>query len=121
MLATAFAAMPVVPLCAAAAQPVRLDEGSFTITVNGQRAGREQFSMQRVTTNDGGTIEVRSESAVGDTRTAVRLEADSAGTPVRYSVEARRGAEETLRLGGQRVRGRFATLARSITGESARE
>ncbi|WP_396206096.1 hypothetical protein [Gemmatimonas sp.] len=118
---TALAAMAATPLSMAAAQQVRLDEGSFTITVNGQRAGREQFSMQRVMTNDGGTIEVRSESAFGDTRTALRLEADSAGTPVRYSVEARRGAEETLRLGGQRVRGRFATLARSITGESARE
>ena len=121
MVGMAFAARSSVPLFTGGAQPVRLDEGSFTITVNGQRAGREQFSVQRISTNDGGTIEVRAESAVGDTRTAMRLEADSAGTPVRFSVEARRGAEETLRLGGQRVRGRFATLARSITGESARE
>jgi hypothetical protein len=51
----------------------------------------------------------------------MRLEADSAGTPVRYSVEERQGTELLLRLGGQRVRGRFATLARSITGEAARE
>ena len=51
----------------------------------------------------------------------MRLETDSAGTPVRYSVEERRGADVTLRLGGQRVRGRFATLARSSTGEAARE
>ena len=51
----------------------------------------------------------------------MRLESDSAGTPVRYSVEERRGADVTLRLGGQRVRGRFATLARSSTGEAARE
>jgi hypothetical protein len=109
------------PLCPVEAQQPRLDVGSFTITVNGQRAGREQFSIQRVTTNDGGTIELRSESAVGEARTALRLEADSAGTPVRYSIESRRGAEQTLRLGGQRVRGRFATLARSLTGESARE
>ena len=40
---------------------------------------------------------------------------------MRYSVEERRGADVTLRLGGQRVRGRFATLARSSTGEAARE
>lgn len=105
----------------ASAPQQRLDVGSFTISVNGQRAGREQFSIQRVTSNDGGTIELRSESAVGETRTALRLEADSAGTPVRYSLEARRGAEQTLRLGGQRVRGRFATLARSLSGEAARE
>ena len=101
--------------------PVRLDVGSFTLLVNGQRAGREQFSVQRVTSQDGGTLEVRSESALGDRRVAMRLETDSAGTPVRYSVEERRGADVTLRLGGQRVRGRFATLARSSTGEAARE
>jgi hypothetical protein len=100
---------------------LRLDVGSFTLLVNGQRAGREQFSVQRVTSQDGGTLEVRSESALGDRRVAMRLETDSAGTPVRYSVEERRGADVTLRLGGQRVRGRFATLARSSTGEAARE
>ena len=101
--------------------PVHLDEGSFTVTINGQRAGREQFSIQHVAAADGATLEVRAESAVGDRRSAMRLEADSAGTPVRYSVEERRGADLTLRLGGQRVRGRFATLARSLTGEAARE
>ena len=99
----------------------RLDVGSFTLLVNGQRVGREQFSVQRVMSPDGGTIEARSESAIGDRRVSMRLEADSAGTPVRYSVEERRGADVTLRLGGQRVRGRFATLARSSTGEAARE
>ena len=117
-------AIPAAPAGAGHAgqpQSTRLDVGSFTISVGGQRTGREQFSVQRVVTNDGGTIELRSESAVGDTRTAVRLEADSAGTPVRYSIEARRGTEQILRLGGQRVRGRFATLARSVTGEAARE
>lgn len=117
----ALLAGPFGPAAVARAQQPRLDVGSFTITINGQRAGREQFSIQRITSNDGGTVELRSESAVGETRTAMRLEADSAGTPVRYSVEARRGAEQTLRLGGQRVRGRFATLARSVTGEAARE
>ncbi|MBL0889857.1 MAG: hypothetical protein IBJ19_04520 [Gemmatimonadaceae bacterium] len=101
--------------------PMRLDAGSFTVLLNGQRVGREQFSVQRLVPVDGATLEVRSESAIGDRRTAMRLEADSAGTPVRYSVEERQGTEVTLRLGGQRVRGRFATLARSVTGESARE
>jgi hypothetical protein len=51
----------------------------------------------------------------------VRLETDSAGTPVRYAVEERTGAVVALRLGGQRIRGRFATLARSTRGEAARE
>jgi hypothetical protein len=105
----------------AAPASARLDEGSFTLSTSGQRIGREQFSIQRLVSADGALLELRSESAVGDRRTAMRLEADSAGTPVRYSVEERQGADLTLRLGGQRVRGRFATLARSLTGESARE
>lgn len=102
-------------------QPERLDVGSFTLFVNDQRAGREQFSMFRTAATDGVAFELRSESAIGDRRAAIRLETDSAGTPIRYSVEERTGAAVSLRLGGQRVRGRFATLSRSATGESARE
>ena len=96
--------LALLPLLAASrpaapfAQPGRLDVGSFTLLINGQRAGREQFSVQRVQSPDGGTLEVRSESAIGDRRVAMRLETDSAGTPVRYSVEARQGADVTLRL-----------------------
>lgn len=103
------------------AQLERLDVGSFTIFVAGQRAGREQFSIRRIQSQDGATLELRAESASGEQRTAMRLETDSAGTPVRYSLEERRGAELTRRLGGQRIRGRFATIARGVTGEAARE
>ncbi len=98
-----------------------LDVGSFTLLVDGQRTGREQFSLRRTNTPDGATLELRAESATGDQRSAVRLETDSAGTPLRYSVEERVGATISLRLGGQRVRGRFTTLSRSVSGESARE
>ncbi|MCC6245122.1 MAG: hypothetical protein IT353_19920 [Gemmatimonadaceae bacterium] len=130
------AALVVAPLVAVAAapsphddaaerrgrtQPATLDVGSFTISVNGERVGREQFSIQRTATADGATLELRAESAIGDRRSAVRLEADSNGSPLRYTVETRAGATITLRLGGQRVRGRFTTLARSSTGEAARE
>ena len=103
------------------AQGPRIDVGSFTLYVNGQRAGREQFSLQSMTSADGSAFELRAESAIGDRRSAVRLETDSAGTPVRYAVEERAGAAVALRLGGQRIRGRFATLARSTRGEAARE
>ena len=106
------ALVALVPPClfAQASVPQRLDEGSFTIVVRGQRVGREQFSVQQRTGVDGAVVELRAESATGDRRTAMRLEADSAGTPVRYTVEERQGTEQTLRLGGQRVRGRFTTL-----------
>lgn len=98
-----------------------LDVGSFTLFLRDQRAGREQFSMHRVNSASGAALELRAESAMGERRAAIRLEADSAGTPLRYTVEERTGASVTLRLGGQRVRGRFTTLARSVSGEAARE
>lgn len=105
----------------ASAQSVRVDVGSFTTFVDGRRAGREQFSLQAINSADGRSFELRMESAAGERRAAVRLETDSAGTPLRYTVEERDGARITLRLGGQRVRGRFATLARGTRGEAARE
>lgn len=105
----------------AAPASVRLDEGSFTLLADGRRIGREQFSLLRRVSPEGLLFEVRSESAVDDRRRAMRLEADSAGTPLRFSLEEQQGTELALRLGGQRLRGRFSTLARSQTGEAARE
>jgi hypothetical protein len=112
--------------CAVAALPMSgqgraVDVGSFTLLVGGQPVGREQFSIQRITDRDGAVLELRAEAAIGDRRTALRLEADSAGSPVRISLEERVGTAQVLRLGGQRVRGRFATLARRQGGEAARE
>jgi len=105
----------------ALAQGARLDVGSFSLLLNGARVGREQFSVQRMQSQEGGVLELRAESVTGDRRTAMRLETDSAGTPVRYSFEERAGAEVIVRIGGRRVRGRFATLARSKLGEAAHE
>ncbi len=97
------------------------DVGSFTILRDGSRVGREQFSLRRVSSPDGIEFELRAESAIGERRLATRLEIDSAGTPMRYSAEVREGTAVVLKLGGQRVRGRFATLARTDRGEAARE
>jgi len=102
-------------------QLATVDVGSFTLYIDNERAGREQFSMQRVKTVDGASLALRAESAIGNRRVAMQLETDSLGTPIRYSIEERIGTAVTLRLGGQRVRGRFTTLARSTTGEAARE
>lgn len=131
------------------AQPRSLDVGSFTIFENGQRVGREQFSIVQTRapanpatiadgsavaasafvpeslgagrTGSGGNLELRAESSVGDRRKALRLDTDSSGSPLSYAVEIRTGAAIALRLSGQRVRGRFATVARVPHGESARE
>jgi len=104
-----------------ASQPDHLDVGSFTILREGARVGREQFSLRHVGSPDGVAFELRAESAIDDRRLATRLETDSAGSPLRYTAEVRAGADIVLRLGGQLVRGRFATLARTDRGEAARE
>lgn len=102
-------------------QPEPLDVGSFSILREGERVGREQFSLRRVGSAEGVAFELRAESAIGDRRIATRLETDATGAPLRYSAEVRDGATLVLRLGGQRTRGRFATLARTDRGEAARE
>jgi hypothetical protein len=117
----AFARPSLAALPSRSMQPATVDVGSFTMYLNNDRAGREQFSIQQVATIDGSSLALRAESAVGDRRSAMQLETDSLGTPTRYSIEDRVGTTVTLRLGGQRVRGRFTTLARSTTGEAARE
>ncbi len=103
------------------AQPDRLDAGSFTILKAGQRVGREQFSLRKAPSPEGAVFELRAESNVDERRSAVQLSTDSVGSPVRYAVEIRDGASVTVRIGGQRVRGRFATQSRRPRSEGARE
>lgn len=121
LLALPLLAALAAPRAPIAAQGGTVDVGSFSLLVAGQRVGREQFSIMRIAGTDGAVLELRAEAAIGDRRTALRLEADSAGSPVRIAMEERVGTEQTLRLGGQRVRGRFSTLSRSRTGEAGRE
>jgi hypothetical protein len=101
--------------------PVQTDVGSFSILREGVRVGREQFSIRPVGSVDGVAFELRAESAIDERRLATRLEVDAAGAPLRYTADVRRGTAAVLRLGGQRTRGRFATLARTERGEAARE
>lgn len=103
------------------AQADRVETGSFTVFEKGARIGREQFSMRRAPSPDGTAFELRSESTFGERRTALQLSVDSLGSPVHYALEIRDGTNVDVRAGGQRVRGRFATLARKSTGETARE
>lgn len=79
------------------------------------------MSIQRAPGADGVALEVRSESAVGDRRVALRIEADAQGAPVRYALDERRGTTIALRIAGQRQRGRFATQTRTDSSEAARE
>jgi hypothetical protein len=111
----------LLPARVSAQTSAMVDVGSFSLTANGERVGREQFSIRHLQGPDGRVVEFRAESAIGTRRSAFRLEVDSSGQPLRYAVEVKNGVDVQLRLGGQRVRGRFATLARGLRGEAARE
>jgi hypothetical protein len=105
----------------AAAQVAVVDEGSFTISHNGTRIGREEFAIRR-TPNPGGDLLVANATVVyTDRRLSPALQTDAAGAPLRYQVEVSVGADVQERLQGRVGRGRFSAQLRTPRGESARE
>ncbi len=105
----------------AAAQVAVADEGSFTITANGERIGREDFRIRatpgpanRPTFIASGTV------AYDGRRLSPALSTDTALAPIGYEVEVRDGATSE-KLSGTLSRGRISVRIRSPRGESARE
>jgi hypothetical protein len=105
----------------ATAQVSVVDEGSFTISHNGNRIGREEFAIRR-TPSPGGDVLVANATVVyTDRRLSPALQTDAAGAPLRYQVEVSAGADVQERLQGRVGRGRFSAQLRTPRGESARE
>jgi len=105
----------------ASAQVAVVDEGSFTITQNGTRIGREEFAIRR-TPSPGGDVLVANATVVyTDRRLSPALQTDAAGAPLRYQVEVSVGADVQERLQGRVGRGRFSAQLRTPRGESSRE
>lgn len=106
---------------AASAQVAVVDEGSFTISREGTRIGREEFAIRR-TANPGGDVLVANATVVyTDRRLSPALQTDAAGAPLRYQVEVTVGSDVQERLQGRVGRGRFSAQLRTPRGESARE
>lgn len=115
------ASVLVSPLSLAQAQTGQvIDQGSFTITVNGQRAGRETFRILGTPRSNPHDYSATATVTYGDRRLSPELRADSAGTASSYRIELQGGAErETWR--GSIVRGRVSATIQSPRGESAKE
>lgn len=121
-LAALVAAAPSIAPTALAAQVVTVDEGSFTVTRQGQRVGREEFTIRRTPGAEGQNVLVASATvAYDDRRLAPALRTDSAGSPLAYALEVRVGSEVAEQLKGAVGRGRFSAVTRTPSGESARE
>jgi outer membrane protein assembly factor BamB len=118
------AAFVAVALAAPAlsAQVTTVDEGSFSILRNGQRIGREEFTIRRTPGAEGQPVLVASATVAYDQRRiAPALRTDSSGAPIAYALEVRTGTEVQEQLKGAVGRGRFSAVSRTPKGESARE
>ena len=98
-----------------------IDEGSFTITRNGQTIGREQFSIRSTPGALGPSFTAFGTTTYSDRRLDPRLVTNADGAPMRYEVETRIGPERQELLSGQVQRGRFSARTQTPRGMSARE
>lgn len=104
------------------AQVAVVDEGSFTITQNGTRIGREDFRIRRTPAGDASVNFVASATvSLGARQLAPDLRTDTHGGLVAYRVEVRSGAAMQERLKGAVERGLFSAVLTTARGEAARE
>jgi len=106
----------------AGAQAARtLDRGSFSISVNGQRVGREDFTISGTPGASG--MEYLSKATVtwGDRRLTPSLWSDSSGAPSRYRVEVKGTSGGVERWMGNISRGRVSAQINTPRGEADRE
>ena len=104
-----------------AAQVTTIDEGSFTITVNGARAGREDFRIRSTPGANGPEVVATANVSYGARRVLPQLQADSLGVPLRYVVQVKAGGAVDEHVEGMVGRGRVSASVKNSRGESASE
>ena len=102
-------------------QVVVVDEGSFTITVNGARVGREDFRIRSTPTPEGPQYVANATVTYNDRRVFPMTEADAGGIPMKYVVEVKDGPGVQERVIGAIGRGRASARVQDSRGESAKE
>jgi hypothetical protein len=118
----------VLAMCASALQanPVRaqtvVDEGSFTIVIEGARAGRETFVIRQQAGSPATAGYLASGTVLyAERRLTPALTTDAAGVPLTFTLDVRTGTVRTARVSAQVTRGRFTVRTQTTSGESARE
>ncbi|MCE9600972.1 MAG: hypothetical protein K8S21_02000 [Gemmatimonadetes bacterium] len=104
----------------ARAQVLVVDEGTFTVTIAGVRAGREDFSIRRSTALEGGYL-AQGTILRGESRVVVALNTDSLGTPLRFQWERFVTGRSVENVSGEFRRGLWSGRAVGAAGESGRE
>jgi len=110
-----------VPFPGATAQVSVVDEGSFTISRNGARSGRETFTIRKTGVGPSDTYVSNGTTDLDGRRLVPALQADADFGPIKYQLEVRHGEDVLERLRGLAGRGRFSTQVRTSKGESTRE
>ena len=118
------AALRVALVCApvaVAAQVTTADEGTFTVTREGNRIGREEFRIMKQPVAGSVGYVARGLGAYGDRRVTAALQTDASGSPLGYQVDVKNGVEVESRLTAQILHGRLSTQIRTSRGEAANE
>ena len=105
----------------ATAQVSVVDEGSFTITRNGAKIGRETFTIRKTGVGATDAYVANGTIDLDGRRLVPALQTDADFEPIKYQLEVRRGDNVVERLKGIAGRGRFSTQVRTPKGESTRE
>lgn len=114
--------VPLLSSHALGAQGVRvLDRGSFSITVSGQRVGREDFTISGTPSANGMDYLSKATVVYGDKRLNPSLWSDSLGAPSRYTVEVKGTSGSSERWMGRIARGRVSASIDKPGGPSERE
>ena len=102
-------------------QGSRVDEASFTISVNGRTAGRENFRITQGARGDATEYVARADVTYGDRRIAPELVANSQGALLRYDVTTRSGGSAESWEGQVTPRGRVTAKIKSGSSSAVRE
>lgn len=105
----------------AGAQVHLVDEGTFTLFENGERTGREDFSIRAAPGPGGSAFIAQGNVLIGNRRLSVALSADSAGFPLRYSLEETQDGKPVEKIAGEASRGVWRGRAVRPADESVRE
>lgn len=96
------------------------DEASFTITLNGRTAGRENFRITATTRGDATEYLARAEVTYGDRKLSPELRTGPEGSVIDYRVTTRSGGSSESWTGAV-LRGRLNATISSTKGTAARE
>lgn len=109
--------LPAIPIAAQAT----IDEGSFTLYVNGERVGREQFSIKKSLVSAAPTLLARATITLEGRRLESTLRTDTTGEPLEFLLEEYEGGDLRARVRGDASAGRFSERVVNKVGQSEKE